>query len=163
LLSYATVTEHTPQNHVRMFRFPVVLAQIGGSVFWLLVFRESGEPWTFYPFVSCYAANVAIIALVRHKFAVARVPWSRALAANVAKGMIVAVPAILLVDGLTIKAVRDGSACLLAVLAATALFYRLQPALATFPVDGPRWVRQALIVAATSPLALIPFLRATGS
>jgi len=27
---------------LRMFRFPVVLAQIAGSVVWLLVYRESG-------------------------------------------------------------------------------------------------------------------------
>ena len=40
------------------------------------------------------------------------------------------------------------------MLAATVLFYWLQPKLATFPVDGARWVRQAAIVAVTSTLAL---------
>jgi hypothetical protein len=132
----------------------IVLAQIAGSVFWLLVYHESDEAWAFYPFVACYAVNVAIIALLRQKFAVPNVRWFRALWANVAKGMIVALPSILLMDGLTLKALLDLAACLGAVLAATALFYRLQPALSTFPVDGPRWIRQSLIVAWTSVIAL---------
>ena len=157
LLTYATITMQVPQYHqLRMFRFPVVLAQIAGSVVWLLVYRESGAQWAFYPFVSCYAANVAIIALVRHKFAAPNLSWFQALSINVGTGMIVAVPSILMKDGLTGIALLEVSACLVAVLAATAIFYRLQPALSTFPVDGPRWIRQALIVATTSAIALVP-------
>jgi len=159
LLSYATVTAQIPQNQLRIFRFPVVLAQIAGSVFWLLVYRESDQPWAFYPFVSCYAANVAIIALVRDCFAAPDRHWSRALAINVGKGMIVALPAILIMDGFTLRALADLGACFVAVSAGTALFYRLQPELTTFPVDGPRWLRQSLIVAGTSVIALLPYLR----
>jgi phytol kinase len=158
LLTYATVTEKVPQNHQHKFRFPVVLAQIAGSMFWLLVYRESGEPWAFYPFVACYAANVAIIALVRHKFATPNLRWFHALPANAMKGMIVAVPSILVTDWLTMKALLNATHCLMVLLAANALFYRFQPALSTFPVDGPRWVRQAVIVAVTSALALLPYL-----
>lgn len=158
LLTYATVTMHTPQNHLRMFRFPVVLAQIAGSVFWLLVYRESGEPWAFYPFVACFAANVAIIALVRHKFAMPELGRFHAIAVNVAKGMIVVVPSVLVMDGLSLRALVDMGICLVAVFIATALFYQFQPALSTFPVDGPRWVRQAVIVAGASVLALLPGL-----
>lgn len=155
LLTYATVTMHTPQNHLRRFRFPVVLAQIAGSVLWLLVYRESGEPWAFYPFVTCYAANVAIIALVRHKFATPELGRFHAIAVSVAKGMIVVVLSVLIMDGLSLRALVDMGMCLIAVFMATALFYQFQPALSTFPVDGPRWVRQAVIVAGASALALL--------
>jgi len=160
LLSYATVTVHVPQDQLRKFRFPVVLGNIAGSMFWLLVYRESGEQIFFYPFVSCFAANVAVIALVRHKFATPEVAWAQAIAINVSTGMIVAVPSILVMNGPTWKALLDLSSCLLAVLVATALFYKLQPALSSFPVDGPRWVRQAAIAAGASALALLPYLRA---
>jgi hypothetical protein len=61
-------------------------------------------------------------------------------------------------DGATMKALLGVGVCLMAVLAATALFYRFQPALSTFPVDGPRWVRQAVIVVLASALALLPSL-----
>lgn len=158
LLSYATVTRQTPMDQLRLFRFPVVLAQIAGSIFWLLVYREAGEPAVFYPFVSCFAANVAIIALVRHKFAVPELGRFHAISVNVAKGMIVVVPSVLVMDGLKFKAWLDMGVCLMAVSAATAIFYRLQPALSTFPVNGPRWARQAAVAAAASALGLVPYL-----
>jgi phytol kinase len=160
LLIYATVTFKTPMDQLRMFRFPVVLAQIAGSVFWLLVFRESGERATFYSFLSCFAANVAIIALVRHKFAVPQLGPLQLILANVAKAMIVVVPSVLAMDGLTWKALINTGASLAAVLAATAIFYWLQPALSTFPVDGPRWLRQAVVTAVASGLAFLPQLSA---
>ena len=156
LFTYATVTFRTPMDSLRVFRFPVVLGQIAGSVLWLFIYRESEEPVFFYPFTACFAANVAIIALVRHKFTVPEVSWPHAISASVKKGMIVVIPSVLAMDGLTLKALFDMSGCLAAVLAATAIFYELQPALSTFPVDGPRWLRQAAIAAGASALALFP-------
>jgi phytol kinase len=158
LLIYATVTFKTPMDQLRVFRFPVVLAQIAGSIFWLLVFRETGDRATFYPFLSCFAANVAIIALVRHKFAVPQLGRWRAILANVAKAMIVVLPSVLAMDGMTSQALLNVGASSMAVLVATAIFYWLQPGLATFPVDGPRWLRQAVITAAASVLAFLPQL-----
>jgi phytol kinase len=154
LLSYATVTLKTPTDQLRRFRFPVVLAQIVGSVFWLLVFRESGAGALFYPFLSCFGANVAIIALVRHKFAMPELSWRRATSAGVARGMVVVLPSVLVMDGLTLHTAVDFAASLIAVFTATVIFYRVQPALSTFPVDGWRWTRQAAIVTITSTLAL---------
>lgn len=152
LLSYATFTFRTPEDQLRVFRFPVVLAQIAGSIFWLLVFRESEEPTLYYPFVACFASNMSIIALVRHKFAMPEIGWGQAILLNVAIGMVVVIPSVLVMDGMTFNGLLDSAACLIAVLTATVIFYRLQPALCEFPVDGPRWVRQAVIVAVTSIL-----------
>jgi phytol kinase len=154
LLAYATITYRAPADQLRGFRFPVVLAQIAGSVVWLLIYRESEAQAVYFPFVACFGANVAIIALVRHKFAVPDLPWRRALSANVAKGMLVVVPSVLVMDGFTVAAALDIAACLIAVYAAAAIFYRMQPGLADFPVDAGRWVRQSLAVSATSTLAL---------
>jgi phytol kinase len=154
VLIYATITAKTPMDQLRIFRFPVVLAQIAGSIFWLLVYRQTGDQAVFFPFAACFGANVAIIALVRHKFADPAVPWRRAISTSVAKGMIVVAPAVLVIDGLSVAAALDLAAGLVALYAATALFYRVQPALASFPVDAGRWVRQAIIVAATSTIAL---------
>ena len=154
VLIYATITAKTPMDQLRIFRFPVVLAQITGSVFWLLVFRQTGEDAVFFPFAACFGANVAIIALVRHKFADPGVSWHKAIQVNVAKGMLVIAPSVLVMDGLTRAAALDLAAGLVAVCTATALFYRIQPDLAGFPVDAARWVRQAGIVAATSTIAL---------
>lgn len=154
LSSITTNTFRTPADQTRMFRFPVVLALIAGSVLWLLAYRQTSESTAFYPFISCYAADVAIIAMVRHKFAMPGIDWRRTISLNVAKSLIVTVPCVFAIDGFTRLALFDTGACTVAVLAATVLFYWLQPQLATFPVDGARWVRQAAIVAVTSTLAL---------
>jgi phytol kinase len=154
LLSYATVSFRSPADQLRRFRFPVVLAQIAGSVVWLLIYRQSAGSAVFYPFVSCYAANVAIIALVRHKSGVCDLRWRPAVLVNTAKSLVVVVPSVLVMDGINLQALFDIAACLAAVFAAIVLFYELQPGLATFPVDGSRWARQAAIVALTSTLAL---------
>lgn len=154
VLIYATITAKTPMDQLRVFRFPVVLAQISGSILWLLVYGQAKEPAVFFPFAACFGANVAIIALVRQKFANPGVPWRRAVSTNVAKGMLVIVPSVLVMDGFTGAALFDLAAGLLAVYVATALFYRLQPGLETFPVDAGRWFRQSGIVAATSTIAL---------
>jgi phytol kinase len=154
LLSYATITFRSPMDQLRVFPFPVVLAQIAGSIFWLLVFRESEEPALFYPFAACFASNVAIIALVRHKYAMPGIGWRQAIAASVAISMVVIIPSVLVVDGVTLNALLNATACLVAVFLAAAIFYRLQPGLSAFPVDGPRWARQAVIVGVTSTVAL---------
>jgi len=65
----------------------------------------------------------------------------------------VIVPSIVAMDGVGGRALLGIGACSLAVLASTVMFYQLQPNLADFPVDTPRWIRQALVVAAASPIA----------
>ena len=158
LAIYATITVRTPFDQLRIFRFPIVLANIAGSIFWLLAYRQSEDPALLLPFAACFGANVAIIALVRHMFAEPDLPWRRAVSSNVARGMVVIVPTVLAAEGFTGAALIDLASCLVAVYAATALFYRLQPGLTEFPVDAARWMRQATIVAATSALALGPHI-----
>jgi hypothetical protein len=123
-----------------------------------LAYRQSEDPALLLPFAACFGSNVAIIALVRHLFAVPELPWRLAVSSNVAKGMVVIVPTVLAADGFAGAALVDLASCLVAVYAATAIFHRLQPALSEFPVDAARWVRQAIIVAVTSALALGPHI-----
>jgi len=154
LLTYATITARTPVSQQRVFRFPAVLANISGAFFWLLVFRQSGEAAMFFPFAACFGANVAIIALVRQKAAFPETGWRKALSVNAAKGMVVVVPAILVMEGLSWSTLLDLGAALLAVYAATAAFYRLKPAVPDFTEDAGQWARQSAVVAVTSTLAI---------
>jgi len=151
---YATITARTPHDKLRVFRFPIVLANIAGAFLWLLIYRQTDEVRMLLPFAACFGADLAIIALVREKFARPELGWRQAVSSTVAKGMLVIVPTVLALDGIALTVAVDLAFALLALYAATALFYRLQPALSTFPVDGGRWLRQALIVTATSVIAL---------
>ncbi|UCG96032.1 MAG: hypothetical protein JSW31_10335 [Burkholderiales bacterium] len=154
LATYARLTARTPQEHLHAFGFPVVLANIVGGFLWLLIYRQTDEARMLLPFAACFGANLSIIALVRQKTATPELGARRAISGAVAKGLIVVVPTLFAFNGLALAVVVDLAFALLALSAATALFYRLQPALSTFPVDGGRWLRQAAIATATSVIAL---------
>jgi phytol kinase len=156
LITYTSVSARTPADFLRSFNFPVALANIVPGLIWLLLFRATGHDTYFYPFTAAFAANLAIIALVRHKYAMPEHPWPSAVAQNAGKGLLLLIPGILSVGGLTALAALNLLSCALAVVAATLLFAWLQPALAGYPVDGARWLRQAIIVSGASAIALLP-------
>jgi phytol kinase len=153
LLLYAMITARTPVDRLSSFRFPVVLANIAGAFFWLLVYRQTASPAVFLPFAACFGANLAILALVGHLHEQPGASRRTAISASAGKGLLVVVPSVLVMDGFTLAALLDMAAGLLAVYAATAIFCRLQPGLADFPLDADRWRRQAAIVALASPIA----------
>jgi hypothetical protein len=61
---------------------------------------------------------------------------------------------VLVQSGVTVGAALDLAGCLLAIYVATVAFGRLQPDLAAEPIDAARWMRQVLIVAAASTIAI---------
>lgn len=155
---YTAVTRHTPANHVRRFNFPVALANLFGSLVWLALYSTSGNPAIFAPFAAVYGADLAIIALVRHRRALPQVALSRSIAVSTLKGILLLVPSILLYQGASPDALVSIGAASLAVAAATILFARTQPGLDQFPIGNDRWLRQAACAAAGSLLALAPAL-----
>lgn len=151
---YALLVRSTPRERWQMLRFPVVLAQVGGSAFWLLLYAQSQEASLLLPFATCYGANIAIVALMRLAARVPGVGLRDAASIATAKGMLVVVPPVLVQSGLTIGAALDLAGCLVALYVATMAFGRLQPDLARQSIEAPRWIRQVTIVAATSALAM---------
>lgn len=158
ILTYTAVTKQTPHNHFRTFNFPVVLANITAGLLWLLLYRASGKMLFFYPFAAAFAANLAIIALVRYRHALPESRCSSALLNSCSKGGLLLLPSILLVDGMTPMTLLNLAAGMLAVAVSLLIFALLQPALESYPVDTPRWLRQALITTGGSALALLPHL-----
>ncbi|HET7527888.1 MAG TPA: hypothetical protein VFK10_18245 [Burkholderiaceae bacterium] len=153
LFLFAATTAKEPLDRPRVFRFPVVLSQIAGAFFWLLVYRQTEARAVFLPFAACFGANLAIIALVRHQRLAPEAPWRKTVSRSVAEGMLVVVPSVLVMDGFTPTALLDIAAGLLAVYLATIVFRHIQPALGSVPIDAARWIRQSIVVAGASPLA----------
>jgi hypothetical protein len=137
-----------------MHRFPVVLAHVGGSALWLLLYAQSGEPSLLLPFATCYGANAAIMGLMRLKAHVPDITGREAISIATARGLVVVVLPVLVLSGATVGAALDLAGCLLAIYVATVVFSRLQPDLAAEPIDARRWMRQVLIVAAASTIAV---------
>jgi phytol kinase len=154
LAVYAVLTARVARDKPQIFRFPIVLANIAGSMLWLLIYRQTDNPALLLPFAACFGANTAIIALVRQKTASPAVPARRAISTSVVQGLLVLVPPALAFDGLALNAVFQLAFGFIAVYVATVLFYAAQPGLSDFPNDAGRWLRQVIIVTATSTLAL---------
>jgi phytol kinase len=137
----------------RVYRFPVVLANSAGGMFWLLGYRQEAEPALILPFAACCGANIAIIELV-HRHAAPGLPWRQAASASVAKGLLAVVPAVLLLDGVRPAALLDLAFGLLAVFTAAVVFSCLEPLRGPLPANAARWIWQAVAAAASSPIAL---------
>lgn len=155
LVTYSTITRHTPHDHIRIFNFPVVLANIAGGLVWLLLYRASGQADYFYPFAAAFAANLAIIALVRHSHAEPESPRLWVVLVSTGKGVLLLAPSILLVDGIAPAAVLNILACTGAVVLAVAIFAATQPSLETYPVGTARWLRQAVLTTGSSVVAFL--------
>jgi phytol kinase len=154
LATYALLVRVTPDESWHMHRFPVVLAHVAGSAFWLLLYAQSREPSLLLPFATCYGANSAIMGLMRLKARVPGIAERDAISIATARGLSVVLLPVLAQSGLTIRAALDFAGCLVAIYVATVVFCRLQPNLAAEPIDAPRWIRQVLIVAAASTIAI---------
>jgi phytol kinase len=160
---YTSVTSRTPSDHLRLFNFPVALANLFGGIIWLLLFWHYQYPGLFGAFAAVFGSDLAIIALVRHRRAWPAAPLTYSILWSTGKGILLLIPSILLFHGLTTAALTSLAAAALAVAAATVLFAAIQPNLEHFPVDTLRWLRQAIVTTLTSLLALAPALLPSGT
>lgn len=158
LIVYTSVTRRTPTDHLRMFNFPVALANLFGSIVWLLLYWRYQDARIFAAYAAVYGADLSIIALVRHRRAQPGSPLRDSVAWSSAKGILLLIPSILLFQGLSAAAMLSLGGAALAVVAATIVFAAIQPELEGFPVDSGRWLRQSMIAALSSLLAFSPAL-----
>lgn len=155
---YTSVTRYTPLGLVRLLNFPVALANLFGSIIWLLLFWHYQDHRIFTAYAAIYGADLAIIALVRHRNARPQSTMQASLLWSCIKGALLLIPSILLFQGMTVDTVASIAAATLAVVAATLLFAVIQPNLEQYPVDSVRWLRQAIITTLCSLLVFLPAL-----
>ena len=156
IITYTSVTQRTPTDHLRMFDFPVVLANIFGGIIWLLLFWHLQDPRIFTAYAAVFGSDLSMVALVRHRHAHPDVRLAYSVLWSIGKGLLLLVPSIVLFWGLGVAALKSYAAATLAVILATALFAMLQPRLRHFPVDTARWLRQSVVTTFASLLGLLP-------
>jgi phytol kinase len=160
ILLYAVISAASPFDRRHPFHFPVLLATVVAGMFWLLAYLASGDELYFYPFTTAFAVNLTLIVLVRQRYAAPEGRLIHALYVSCAKGLIVLLPGFIAFDGVSFAAVGHTLTGLVALIIAVLLFCRVQPGLERMPVDTPRWIRQALVSAVASAVALIPVVQA---
>jgi phytol kinase len=159
--TYRAASQRVELDRLRHIHFPALMAVLLPPLLWPVCHWLTAGPSrvSFLPFAlcfaACFAADLAIIAVTRHKHVRPQVGAVRLVLVNAAKGLgIVLVPSALIFGVGPADALAAGLAALGVVLA-TAAFVWLQPQLDSYPLDADRWVRQAICVSLTSALPLV--------
>jgi phytol kinase len=151
-LTYTLLASHEPANRRRIHNVHAVLGVCGGGLAWLLLSKLLDRPDYLLPYTLTYAAQLAMIGLVRLRRHYPNLPGVIVLLVCVAKGWLCLFVPYLLAERTT-HGLAVGA---LGVAAAVLAFYWTQPGLDDCPSDTPRWLRQALCAWFVSLLGLLP-------
>ncbi len=155
LILYDMLSEPSPLRSRRVFKFPVILANSSGGLLWIGIHVISGYP-VFYPYVAGFAANLAIIMLVRYLHAYPDANPVKTIMLCTGRAQALIIPSVLLFSGITMASLSALVFCSLSVVCALLLFYRYQPMITAYPINTQRWNLQAMITTISSLLAAIP-------
>jgi len=155
-MSYTTLLHRTVLDAKRIITPQAIFSVAVVGLLWLFLARSFARPEFFYPFTIAFAANVSIIGMVRHRYAVPDATRPRVLVSHIAKGRLVLGVAYVRFDGLTVAFGLHALAGLVGITLAALAFYVIQPGLSTYPTDWPRWRREALCAGLGSLVGLLP-------
>lgn len=156
-VTYTALSKKTMLDPIRLFNVRVLLGIASAALFWLFLYWSLEQPVFFYPYVAALSANLSIIALVRARHAAPQASLGGLLAINGGKGALILIPSLLAADGLTMSFFENLAVGMMAIFLATAYFCAVQPALETYPINLPRWIRQSILVGVTSVICLAPY------
>ncbi len=154
--SYMVLSKKVELDTIRHINFPVVLSILLTALVWAILYWLLKRPELFYPYATSYGINIALIALVRHKHTSPATRWPRLIAVNVAKGTVLLIPPMLIYEIIFPGTLLHVMAGTVAITVASLLFSLMQPRIADYPLDAPRWARQCLCVSLSSVLSLAP-------
>ena len=155
-VTYTAISAKTELDPIRIINVRVLLAVASAALFWLFLYGAMQMPEFFYPYVGALAANLSIIAIVRRKYVAPEMPLRTLFLRDGWKGILILVPSILVVDGLTPMLLVHFLVGVVTIFVASVFFSAFQPALETYPADMSRWIRQSIAVLVASVLSLVP-------
>jgi phytol kinase len=145
-LTYAVLAPRETTSRQPTHNVDAVIATAAAGLIWLFLARVLERRDFYYPFVLAFAAQLAIIGLIRIKRFYPNMHSAPLLTISILKGcLLVFVPFVLIdwqagITGRTAMCVVTGFA---AVSLAVFVFFATQPGLDDCPADMPRWLRQA--------------------
>jgi phytol kinase len=158
--TYRALSRRVAFDDTRHINLPIVssvlLPPLGWAVLQWLLSWSTQRATFFLSYATIFAANLALIALVRDMHVVPGARWPRLLPMALARGAVLLIPSMLLTVGLTPIAGIHVVVGLAAVAIALCAFCLWQPAIETYPLDSARWLRQTVCVASASLLCLLP-------
>jgi phytol kinase len=154
-LAYPLLSPRTESNSRRIHNIHAVLGVTATGLIWLFLYRLLDRPEFLYLFTLVFAAELAIIAVVRLSYDYPHLSAPRLLAISVLQGWLLLFVPYLVLEWSEPLCLR----CVLGALPGIALaavgFYLTQPGVRDCPADRPRWVRQAAHGALGSAVGLV--------
>jgi phytol kinase len=155
-LTYTLLSPRTPLNSRRIHNVHAVLSVSAAGLIWLFLSRTLNRPEFLLPYAIAFAANLAIIGLVRLRHDYPQRSPTAILVVCIAKGwLILFIPFALIADPSPSPLIGALTASA-GVAAAALLFHAIQPGLEDCATDTPRWLRQAGSAALGSAIGLLP-------
>ncbi len=155
-MSYTTLLHKTALDAKRRISTQAIFSVAIAGMVWLFLSRPFVHPDFIYPFTVAFAAHLPIIGMIRHRYAIPDAPWLWVFVTNIAKGWLVLGVAYLLVDGVTLAFCLHALAGLAGITLAALVFSAVQRNLSGYPIDWPRWRREAICAGLGSLAGLLP-------
>ena len=109
----------------------------------------------FYVYTLSVAIHLALIMLVRLKFNFPQMSPLRLFGACIGKSWLLVILPLALIQGPSLLILIQLAAAVPILALAVFAFFRLQPAIADYPIDPQRWIRQGIISACSACLGQI--------
>lgn len=153
LLVYPFLAERATVGRIHGPR--AVLGITVAGLVWVFVAKSLGRPELYYLFILSFAAQLAITTMLACKRSYPHWPVPTVITLAVIHG-----GSLMAIwwwqESLSLHALVQAALASIPIAMAVIAFYRLQRPLQDCPTDGPRWLRQGLIVFAASLLGALP-------
>ncbi len=125
------------------------------GLLWLLLAETANEPAFLFPYTLTFATYLAIIGITRVRYRTQRPVRKHLVLESIFVGWVLLFVPFVVVSGLTVRSLLLASVAILVVVAASWIFYYVQPGLDRH-LGAKRWLWQSGIATVMSSLGLIP-------
>lgn len=165
LVTYTRLTRTTELSGqgARPFRLPVLLGVTAPGLFWVAAHAITDRPDFFYPYTAAYGAMLAIVCAMRQRLVSPAAPALDSMRFSVARGALIPVLPLLVVDGFTLSFMVHYVAAVLCIYVAALVFNVLEQSPEAYTEDPMRWSVPAIVATLTSALVLLTSLIGFGN
>jgi phytol kinase len=128
------------------------------GLMWLLLAETLAEPALIFPYTLSFATYLAIVGVARVRYLAPGTPERPVVVQSVVLGWLLLFVPFLLIEGVRATSLLLAGVAVLAIAAAAAIFYFVQPELKRRLDTAPLWLWQSAIAMVASGLGLVALL-----
>lgn len=156
LVSYGRLSPRTEENSRQIHNVHAVISVASAGLIWLFLAHTFHREDFLFPYTLSFAAHLSIIGVARLRYDYPRMSTSSLLGFCIGAGWLLIFLPYLVFEGFTLQRMTWVIISIAGVAAAAMGFYWSQPGIDDCPIDGPRWMRQAINAGLGSLAGLLP-------